>query len=603
MDFESLKNPRKTGNRGKAFRFLSLFLLLMTLPGVARADLKVSVQGVGHSHLSPYAWTRVTVENPDAQAVGFKLTGNVSYYSRAGQTNLTENELGPGAQRTYDLPMLGKHEWGNYFSVLINCMDSRGGRAGDSQSDNDVKMFLNIAPVSQWASEQQMLDFSDAIEHPEKQQQGPPEPEKTGAAPSASVSYMGTYPGSTKKSNFISQIEPIQLPDNWLCYTPFLAVMVGSDTYKTLPAEVRTALTRWVNTGGHLIVYGASESRTEYHLLGKIEYRTGPVLTALDQIPQEWKMSAGGPPSRALAWTRYSQVGGGDLFPFLVKLDALGRSGGLILATIFCIVAGPVNYFYCRRKNRIRMLMLSLPAFSIAFCLLITGYFLATKGFSRKGGTFSISILDEGADSAVTFSRHLLFSGLYPLGGFTFDRETAFFPMEQNGEQQYDMTLQTQQRRLTMGMFIPQVPSIIYSHDVVTRAVWCTHEAKNRSKRIRDPIQAPRCLPAGFVYGSGAIQGGQCVSGSAGRRSGSDGTGPFPFVEEKILFRVPIATSLWATRGSLGGTDLSGFFRRRTADGTDGVENQAMAVTAMFWSALRTAVVSVERGINPPGNP
>ncbi len=510
MDFECLRKQRKTGNRGKAFRLLSLFLILMALPGVVRADLKVSVQGVGHSHLSPYAWTRVTVENPDAQAVGFKLTGSVSYYSRAGQTNLTESELGPGAQRTYDLPMLGKHEWGNYFSVLINCMDSRGGRAGDSQSDNDVKMFLNIAPLSQWASEQQMLDFSDAIEHPEKQQQGPPEPEKTGAASSASVSYMGTYPGSTKKSNFISQIEPIQLPDNWLCYTPFLAVMVGSDVYKTFSAEVRTALTRWVNTGGHLIVYGASESRTEYHLLGKIEYRTGSVLTALDQIPKEWKMSAGGPPSRALAWTRYSQVGGGDLFPFLVKLDALGRSGGLVLATIFCIVAGPVNYFYCRRKNRIRMLMLSLPAFSIAFCLLITGYFLATKGFSRKGGTCSIWSLDEGAASAGTFSRHLLFSGLYPLGGFTFDRETAFFPMEQNGEQQYDMTLQNQQRRLTDGLFIPQVPFHYY-----TVTPWSTRERlvyKESEKSVENgfetPIQGALVFTGGDVYVSGTIPKG-----------------------------------------------------------------------------------------------
>ncbi len=483
-------------------RLFSLALALMALPGLARAELKVSVQGVGHSHTSPYVWTRVTVENPDARAVGFKLSGSL-HYGSSGRTHLVEKELGPGAQRTYDLALLGAVGWGGHFGVSALCVDSTGRSAQDSQSDSEAKMFLNIAPMPQWASEQQMQDFSDAIEHPEGQNpggMGPPMP----GYPSSS--------GTPKKPNFVSQVEPNQLPDNWLCYTPFMVVLVSSDAYKTLSVEARAALIQWVNVGGHLIVYGASETRTELRLLGKIEYRTSPVLTALGQIPKEWKMLSGNPPASMLVWNRYSGMGANDNFPFMIESDVLGRSGGLILATLFCVVAGPVNYFYWRRKKRIRMLILSLPAFSIAFCLLITGYFLATKGFSRKGGTFSISILDEGTDSAVTFSRHLLFSGLYPLGGFSFDREAAFFPMELGvaGDQQYDMTLQNQQRQLTDGLFIPQVPFHYY-----TVMPWSTRErlifkpTENAVENgFENPIQGVLVFSGGGVYTTGAIPKG-----------------------------------------------------------------------------------------------
>jgi hypothetical protein len=489
---------------------------MVFLPGLARAELMISVKRMGLSTNSPYIWVRVMVENPEGNRLGFRLTGDSSYGNSSGETLIEGQELGPGEQRTYDVPMLGMTEYrggGSYYSGgYFRCQDSTGRMAVGNDNASDLKAFLNIAPVSQWASEQQVQDFSDALEHPEKRQPGPPEPEFTGPVLGRSAPYpggMGGAPGSPKKSNFISQVEPGQLPDNWLCYTPFTAVLVSSDAYKTISAEARTALTRWVNAGGQLVVYGASETRQEEHLLGRIEYRTGPVLTALDQIPKAWEMPGGNPQPSPLDWTRYGAIGGSDYFPFLVQLDALGRSGGLILATIFCIVAGPVNYFYCRRKKRIRMLMLSLPAFSIAFCLLITGYFLATKGFSRKGGTFSISILDEASDSALTFSRHLLFSGLYPLGGFSFDSETAFVPMESSGDQSYKMALQNRQRQLTDGLFIPQVPFHYY-----TVTPWSTRERlvyKAAEKTVENGFETPIqgvVVYDGGVYVAGAVPKG-----------------------------------------------------------------------------------------------
>lgn len=517
MNLGGTEKAKGSGKGGTLFQILSLFLILTAfLPGLARADLRVSVERMGQSTNAPYIWMRVTVENPEGNRLGFRLFGNGSYGRSSGEILIEGQELGPGEERTFDVPMLGMTEYrggGSYYSGgFFRCQDSTGRMAVGNDGASDLKTFLNIAPVSQWASEQQMQDFSDAIEHPEKEQQGPPEPESAVPVLGGPVPYpggTGGHSGSPKKSNFISQVEPGQLPDNWLCYSPFTAVLVSSDAYKTIPAEARIALTRWVNSGGRLVVYGASEARREECLLGRIEYRTGPVLTALDQIPNEWKMPGGNPQPGPLDWARYGGLGGNDYFPFLVQLDALGRSGGLLLATIFCIVAGPANYFYWRRKNRIRMLMLSLPAFSIAFCLLITGYFLATKGFSRKGGTFSISILDEGSDSALTFSRHLLFSGLYPLGGFSFDSETAFVPMESSGDQAYKMALQNRQRQLTDGLFIPQVPFHYY-----TVTPWSTRERlvyKAAEKTVENGFETP--LQGVVVYDRGVYVAGAVPKG------------------------------------------------------------------------------------------
>jgi len=66
-------------------------------------------------------------------------------------------------------------------------------------------------------------------------------------------------------------------------------------------------------------------------------------------------------------------------------------------------------------------------------------------------------VLDEETDSAITFSRHVFFSGLYPLGGFRFTRDTAFCPLGTYGDRESFALDLTEEQQLRSGLFSPSV--------------------------------------------------------------------------------------------------------------------------------------------------
>jgi hypothetical protein len=242
---------------------------------------------------------------------------------------------------------------------------------------------------------------------------------------------------------------PTELPDNWLCYTPFLTVFVHDSSWRRLGPTQRRALEQWVQAGGRLVIYGGSDQeRLEPRMLGTIEYVS---FHPLKNTSQDRKWASGEP-----AWLQFARTGQGAAQgnPYVIR-KLTGGVWGLSLATIFFVVAGPLNYWYFARRNRIRTLLVSLPLASVACCLLITGFFLVTQGFAKRGGSVALIVLDEQTDSAITFSRHVFFSGLYPLGGFTFDREAAFCPLGSAYRGASCLMDLTGDQHLQSGLFAP----------------------------------------------------------------------------------------------------------------------------------------------------
>ena len=498
----------------------------------AALNLKAEAMGgsaMGASMRSPFRYVRLSVENPNAHKVTYDLA--ILSYPTQGKRAINGQALEAGERRVYHLPLLD----GQVYNTNISCSDSDGQRATAGVNFSESKAFLHIAPVAGWASEKAMQDFSRMLTLSEGGTFG----DLVGSSRMTAGSG-----GST--ANFVTQADPAELPDNWVCYSPFVAVIVSDEAFKQMPVESRTALTRWVEAGGALTIYGSAEPGLEQRLLGKIRRQaknpieelaamvvkiesealartsgngvytgdhwraelSGGKLARIDfgaapsPTPKEW---LGG----AQPWQRF-WGGGGEEFPYPLTTSQAGTIGGLALATIFCIVAGPMNYAYWRRRNKIHMLMISLPALSIGFCLLITVYFVASRGFTRKGGTFSVSVLDEASNSQVTFSRHLILSGLFPLGGFSFDREAAFYPLQQpNDRAAFQMDL-TKGQRLTSGLFIPSVPFHYFTAmPGTTRERLVVDEAaKSVTNGFEAPLEGVVVVHGKKVYSAGKIAPG-----------------------------------------------------------------------------------------------
>ena len=382
-------------------RVLSLFFLFL-VSIQAHAALNFTAETIGNNESSPYVYIRITVTNP----TDHKLEYNMTIKENVSKRNIVIRErlIEAGVTRIHNLALLLESP------PFVEFKDSDGGRSALGLHWKE-KEYLNICELENWASEKSLRDFSQKLK-------------------------------GVGGSNIITQMEPENLPDNWLCYSPLKAVFITESSYNRLESSAREALLNWVRSGGWLTIYDTNREELSRLMMGTIQYQSqSPLLKQSHvfpylKIPWQWF---------------YKSRSSRKYFPYTIK-ERSGKIGGFLLATLFLVAAGPLNYAYFRKRKRIRMLLVSLPVISLGFCLLMIGYFFTTKGFSQKGGTYSVTILDEAEDAAFTFSRHLLYSGLYPRGGFKFNPDTAFYPI--TGSPGFTMEL-TNRQHLKSGLFMP----------------------------------------------------------------------------------------------------------------------------------------------------
>jgi hypothetical protein len=463
-------------------RILLMLMAVMALSIPCFAELQVNTEIVGYRVESPYAYLRLEITNPNQHALDYSIT------LRSGMSQsiqIDDQSIGREASTILHIPVPLMMNW-----INVSVRDSDGDNT-TSPATIRHKVFLHICPIENWASELEMQNFTwialqdnfpDAINqdilkssdqdpitkawhlkyYAEKRLEELKKDPAAAASGSSGVMAGGMYGGvmggygmSTTaprgagvNENLISQIPPSHAPDNWLCYFPFKAVFISQRTYKQLEPVMKESLHKWVDMGGALTVYEADKAALHPSLLGTIYFQPEhPIQDFI--IHTDWRGTV--PHVQQFYGTSTSVK---DTFPYILSTIG-GKTGTLILATLFLILAGPVNYYYFHKKNRIRMLLISVPVISIAFCLMITLYFVATQGFIKRGGSLSFTMLDEATDSSITLAHHVLYCGLYPLGGFTFPSETLFYPLNHPNTQDNFQFNISKSLHLQSGLFSP----------------------------------------------------------------------------------------------------------------------------------------------------
>lgn len=435
--------PRLNGVwRAAIFGLLAaVHLFFLCLPALAEVDVKGQLFSSGDNAYKDRTagWLRLTATNQDNAPAAFSLTVRDTFNDGI-KLQIKGQVLAPRESRVYNVPVLGSP----FRSIDIQ--DLRTGKISHSYTQiNPGNIILHLAPKSGWAQAAALDAFNAGL---------------SGFKPTTStVSSTGTTTATLKHSShssppsspreLVSQMEPASLPENWACYLNFSAVFLSDSTFKALKPEESEALLTWTRMGGFLLIYDCDKYTREKLLLGTLQRQT--------PNPLEQKITAnynGWHANRAVWDVTIST----NANPPYEKKETASHMGALSLATLFCLLAGPGNYIYCRRKKSVHLILFTLPALSIVFCLIIAGQFILTKGFSRFGQSLSITLLDQGTNDAVTLSRHILKSGLYPLGGFHFQPQTALYVFRDSGAaKQYSMDL-TRDQHLTNGLFIPSVP-------------------------------------------------------------------------------------------------------------------------------------------------
>ncbi|RIK87741.1 MAG: hypothetical protein DCC67_01475 [Planctomycetota bacterium] len=100
-----------------------------------------------------------------------------------------------------------------------------------------------------------------------------------------------------------------------------------------------------------------------------------------------------------------------------------------ILITLFVVGIGPLNYWLLRRRNKLPMLLFTVPAAAVATTAVLFAYGLFADGFGVKVRARTLTLLDQRAGEAASWGRLSYYAGISPRGGLKIPRSQAMYPM------------------------------------------------------------------------------------------------------------------------------------------------------------------------------
>lgn len=252
---------------------------------------------------------------------------------------------------------------------------------------------------------------------------------------------------------------------NWLGYSGFNAVIVAAEELREAPDGVRSALWRYVECGGSLVVIGGWEIPKQWRARrvniseteeddeaeeGSGEAKTS-VKTAAKELPgynigfgqliaidaddvqritpNQWEaLKLGWMDSQPGKKTYYDIAGINRDFPVVERIGIPVR-GLFVLMLAFVIVIGPINLIWLARRRKKIWMLWTVPAIAAVTCLAVAGFALFGEGVSATSRSEALTILDETSHRATTIGWAAFYSPITPGEGLHFSYDTELIPV------------------------------------------------------------------------------------------------------------------------------------------------------------------------------
>ncbi|MGH9801129.1 MAG: hypothetical protein ACRD82_12260, partial [Blastocatellia bacterium] len=228
---------------------------------------------------------------------------------------------------------------------------------------------------------------------------------------------------------------------NWMSYARFSGVVLYAEELSAAPEAVRSALLRYVERGGSLIVAGNWQSPAQWQVrrdsikdeaikddetdseadpatnkapkqkrqsdLPVFYIGFGAVIVTGSVDPKEiavnqWKWLMQNLNDSSLTENNYSDLSEINQAFKVVEQFGVPIRGLFLLMLLFVIVIGPINLIWLAKRKRKIWMLWTIPAISLLTCLIVTGFSLFGEGWNATAKTDVLTILDETAHRATT---------------------------------------------------------------------------------------------------------------------------------------------------------------------------------------------------------
>lgn len=315
-----------------------------------------------------------------------------------------------------------------------------------------------------------------------------------------------------------SELPVSQWSHNWLGYSCFDAIVLSGKEVESMPPQARLAIRRWVECGGTLLI-NSKITPKEFFPGGQTDskgrYRggLGRVIASLGDGKQGWEETYKLLTSTPIHIYRPDKAPG-NRYDLLVAETTVPVRGLFVLVLLFGVGIGPANLWLLSRYKRRIWLWWNVPAISLLTCLTVFGYSLASEGWTGRGKTASLTLLDERCHRATTIGFFSFYCPLTPSSGPRFNTDTEVTLLDtqispwrrfsSHGSDTMRFINWTKEQHLTSGWVTARVPTYFQIR-------------KNEDRRERLSVEKNEDGTLKVVNALGADIRRLCLADSSGR--------------------------------------------------------------------------------------
>jgi hypothetical protein len=223
---------------------------------------------------------------------------------------------------------------------------------------------------------------------------------------------------------------------NWLAYTRYDGIIVTVADLAGMSPPVRTALERYVEVGGTLLVLGTGTPPRGFcdpdgaaDDGGDREVGFGMCLSARSWSGGDASVRFGHCIRRTFrpVGEPVSVAKAHDILPVVDNLNIPVR-GMIVLMFGFVVLIGPVNLILLRWKRRRLLLFVTTPVLSLVTCTVLFGYAMFSEGISARYRLATLTLLDERQTRATSIGWLGYYSPLASRDVLRFSYQTELSP-------------------------------------------------------------------------------------------------------------------------------------------------------------------------------
>ena len=265
-----------------------------------------------------------------------------------------------------------------------------------------------------------------------------------------------TSSGSRTSSNlYATSLDVARWGEEWLYYSGNSLTSLNASEWNSLKPKQQEALLEWVQSGGHLFLFGDDGNLirnrltlkfTQFGALIRAFHGFGSVVCVPLNDMEQLK------PSHLYALHNLIQdkgfklaqsYGGGnrsgftklhERFPIVENLNIPIRAF-FILLLVFLIVIGPLNYWYMKRRNQRVMVVVTIPLLSLSMTLCLVAYAFFSEGIAVRHRQEAVTILDQVKQEATTLGTGVLYAPIASRVNLFFHADTEITPLLSNNSQ------------------------------------------------------------------------------------------------------------------------------------------------------------------------